>query len=39
MDSDHEEFNKILGWACGDFYPEHFNADAVYFDNPDGRYE
>jgi hypothetical protein len=39
MDSNHEEFNKMLGWAGGDFYPAHFNTDTVYFDDPHGRYE
>ncbi|MCG2722820.1 MAG: plasmid pRiA4b ORF-3 family protein [Thermodesulfovibrionales bacterium] len=37
MDPHHEEYEEMLEWAGGDFDPERFNPDEVFFDDPDDR--
>lgn len=39
MDPEHEEYEEMLEWAGGDFDPERFNPDGVFFDDPDDRFE
>jgi hypothetical protein len=38
MNPDHEEYERMLEWAGGDFSPEHFNPAVVKFDDPDERW-
>jgi hypothetical protein len=37
MDPHHEEYEEMLEWAGGDFDPERFNPEEVFFDDPDDR--
>jgi len=37
MDPHHEEYEEMLEWAGGDFDPERFNRNKVFFDDPDDR--
>lgn len=39
MDPEHEEHEEMLGWVGGDFDPEHFDIEEIFFDDPDDRWE
>jgi len=36
-DPEHEEHERMLEWAGGEFDPEGFDIDEVYFDDPDEK--
>ena len=37
MDPAHEEYQEMLEWAGGDFNPDDFDPDDLFFDNPQER--
>ena len=37
MDPKHEQYEEMLEWVGGEFDPEDFNKDEVFFDNPRER--
>jgi Plasmid pRiA4b ORF-3-like protein len=39
MDPHNQSYDEMLEWVGGDFDPEHFNPDEVFFDDPDERLE